>query len=389
MIRQLFLSWLALLFVTSRCLYSSNAFTRRLGAQRQTSSRHDAVKSSKARQILEFQEPQTNVTVVLVGAMHYNPSSIHLAQTTIRNLAVADQLGSVIVESCDIRWNKTLALYEERPWLKALLQNEMLTSCELAQKYNRPVILGDQRINITSAALKASLQETVVDLTSPFNGGWKRFASDVANAWEETVPFGGEGYLSAFAFLDPRLLVVLPVSLVKYPLSFLVRDPRPTSIVLLGLLALNYLDDSSSAVDAAVLTNQVPLFDWLVSFGLSALETTVFARLLLKPLLAERNEILAQSILDQCRLLATTTQEPKPTSWFEKAMQQTLAISSNKQPRSSREATITGEHEIIYAPGSHATIPAGAGNNDDQAVVAILGMAHCNGIKKLLQEQLL
>merc|ERR1711865_1146088 len=37
------------------------------------------------------------------------------------------------------------------------------------------------------------------------------------------------------------------------------------------------------------------------------LETIVFARLLLKPLLAERNEILAKSILDQCQIYASSS----------------------------------------------------------------------------------
>lgn len=337
---------------------------------------------TNALQILEFQEPRTNVTVVLVGAMHYNPSSISLAKFTIQDLAFMDKLGSVIVESCDIRWNKTLDLYERRPWLKRLLKNEMLTSCELAQGYNRPVILGDQRINITSAALKATLQETFVDLTSPLDGGWKRFASVVSKAWEETVPFGGEGYLTAFAFFDPLLLLALPVSLFKYPLSFLVRDPVPTSVILLGVLALNYYDatsDSSSAavtVDA-VWNNQVPTWDWLVSLGLAALETVVFSRLLLKPLLAERNEILAKSILDQCRLLKGTDVK-EATGWFE-MLQQSLV--------GERERTTIGlsGEEIVYAPGSPTTM--GVGSDNDQAVVAILGMAHCNGIKKLLQEK--
>jgi hypothetical protein len=366
MSRRILVLSLLLFACISMFLHSADAFTTNVihPQQKHRLSRPQvsyALSASSARQILEFQEPHTNVTVVLVGAMHYNPSSINLAKTTIHDLAFADRLGSVIVESCDIRWNKTLDLYERRPWLKNLLKNEMLTSCELAQEYNCPVILGDQRINITSAAMKASLKETFVDLISP-PSGWKRFATEVSKAWEETVPFGGQGYLGAFAFFDPRLLLAVPVSLVKYPLAFLVRDPLPTSVVLIGLLVINYVDGSSSVTMDDVFNNQVPLSDWLISFGLAALETVVFARLLLKPLLAERNEILAKSILDQCRLLATGETD--------------LA--------STRSST----SEIVYAPGSATTITEPR-SDKDQAVVAILGMAHCNGIKKLLQEQTL
>jgi hypothetical protein len=357
---------LLLFACTSMFLHSADAFTTNVihPMQKHCFSRPQvsyALSASSGRQILEFQEPQTNVTVVLVGAMHYNPSSINLAKTTIQDLAFADRLGSVIVESCDIRWNKALEYYERRPWLKSLLKNEMMTSCKLAQEYNCPVILGDQRINITTAALKATLKETFVDLISP-PSGWKRFATEVSKAWEDTVPFGGQGYLGANAFFDPRLLLDVPVSFVKYPLSYMVRDPLPTSVVLIGILALNYFDGSSSVTMDAVSNNQVPLSDYLVSFGLAALETVFFARLLLKPLLADRNEILAKSILDQCRLLATGETD--------------LA--------SKRSST----SEIVYAPGSAITITEPRGDKD-QAVVAILGMAHCNGIKKLLQEQTL
>lgn len=338
---------------------------------------HHHVKVSAAppaRQILEFQEPQTNTTVVLVGAMHYNPTSINLARTTIESLENQQKLGSVIVESCDIRWNKTLALYEKYPLLKQFLKNEMLTSSELAQEFGRPVVLADQRINITSAALKANLKETLIDLTSP-PSGWKRFAQDIKQAWDETVPFGGKDYLNAFAFFDPSLLLVLPVSLVKYPFSFLVRSPIPTSIVLLGVLGLNNMESSNAVTMDAITNDQIPLYSWVISFGLSALETIVFARLLLKPLLAERNEILARSILDQCRLLSTTTKETSKGGWLD-----LLAPKAFNAPRS---AATTTEPEIVYAPGSIQTKTV----DDDQVVVAVLGMAHCNGIKKLLKEQ--
>ena len=44
------------------------------------------VRQKAAAQLLEFEEPQTGVKVVLVGAMHYNPASIELAKETISRL---------------------------------------------------------------------------------------------------------------------------------------------------------------------------------------------------------------------------------------------------------------------------------------------------------------
>ena len=54
-------------------------------------------KRQSGLQILEFQEPQTNVTVVLVGAMHYNPSSIQLATSTINELGQSNALGLSLI----------------------------------------------------------------------------------------------------------------------------------------------------------------------------------------------------------------------------------------------------------------------------------------------------
>jgi hypothetical protein len=341
-----------------------------------TTTRLQATAVPAALQLLQFQEPQTNVTVVLVGAMHYNPASIQLAENTILYLGRQDKLGSVIIESCDIRWNKTAELYEEKPFLKTILKNEMRTACDVALSFDRPVVLGDQRINITSDALKSSLQQTLRDLVSPPTG-WKRFIDEVQDAWEETQLQGGKGYLSAFAFLDPRLLLVLPVSLIKYPLAFLVRDPLPTSIVLTLFAALFYVDDSS-AMQESIMNDKIPLSDWPRVFSFAGLETAVFARLLLKPLLAVRNEILAKSILDQCKLYANTGEkvQPKTTGWLDKFLPK-----KNTSPISTEEAATN----IIYVPGSpSATV---SDQEQDRVVVAVLGMAHCNGIMKLLKER--
>ena len=56
-------------------------------------------------QVAEFIEPTTGVTVKIVGSMHYNPASIELAKNTISELGEERKLGSIIIESCDLRWN--------------------------------------------------------------------------------------------------------------------------------------------------------------------------------------------------------------------------------------------------------------------------------------------
>jgi hypothetical protein len=361
-------------------------------------NRRGSVLSLPAAQLLTFQEPRTNTTVILVGAMHYNPASIRLARTTIEDLGTQNKLGSVIVESCDIRWNKMAELYEEKPFLKRLLTNEMRTACDVAFRFERPVILGDQRINITTNALKSSLKETFVDLVTPPKG-WKRFVDEVGEAWEETVPLGGKGYLNAFAFLDPLLLLALPVSFVKYPLSFLIRDPFPTTIVLSVLISLSYYYADDPMTLEALMTEQIPVSDYITSFVVAVLETAVFARLLLKPLLADRNEILARSILDQCELFAASEEEEDEVGERQQQQQQQqqqggrfnlFAATSNNQKMKaiSSRSDEEDQHTIMYAPGSAGTSSQkDSGGSSGKVVVAVLGMAHCNGIMKLLKEQ--
>ena len=332
-----------------------------------------------APQLLQFKEPQTNVTVVLVGAMHYNPSSVNLADRTIQSLGDRDMLGSVVVESCDIRWNKTKELYDEKPFLKKLLNNEMRTACDVAVSYGRPVVLGDQQINITTDEMKSTLKQTFVDLVSP-PAGWRRFFTELSRAWDETLPFGGPGYLNALSFFDPRLWLVLPISLVKYPLSFLVRDPLPTSIVLSSLFALSYFDDPYTMEE--LISNQVPMSDYVLSFVISVLETIVFARILLKPMLADRNIFLAESILDQCKIYASPSSVSDKTKdssgWFDFFTKP--KTSTNRQ----KLETSSFVNDAVYAPESPSeVVPDG----ENKVVVAVLGMAHCNGIMKLLKEQ--
>eukprot|EP00537_Pseudo-nitzschia_pungens_P018868 CAMPEP_0172411148 /NCGR_PEP_ID=MMETSP1061-20121228/77245_1 /TAXON_ID=37318 /ORGANISM="Pseudo-nitzschia pungens, Strain cf. pungens" /LENGTH=788 /DNA_ID=CAMNT_0013147355 /DNA_START=631 /DNA_END=2998 /DNA_ORIENTATION=- len=667
------------------------------------------------RQILEFREPNTNVTVLLIGSMHYNPASIKLVERTLTRLGDDQKLGSVIIESCDIRWNKTQEILrrkkeeeeerttnplwflglrrddektqeilrrkkeeeEERTtnplWFLGLrrddeienenkiennnenssddenietspppppfetnndqdfLGNEMRAAWEVATRYNRPTVLGDQRINVTVDALKASLKETASDLLWGGPGGWKRSRDEIAENWDKTIPIaalggsnnnnsnnnrnnnnnsnnnhnnnsnsepaylnavaffdprlllslpvslvkyplsflvkdpvpvgafflcivalnfygtgttiidpttttttldwsdpkalweavvaglaqqynnnnGGGGnnnlddydydsysysvlpwtdyvlsmaiavvetivfarlqqqqqqpnnnrnnnnnnnsepaYLNAVAFFDPRLLLSLPVSLVKYPLSFLVKDPVPVGAFFLCIVALNFYGSGTTIIDPTTTTTTLdwsdpkalweavvaglaqqynnnnggggnnnldssyydsysvlPWTDYVLSVAIAVVETIVFARLLLKPLLADRNEILARSVLDQCRLFAAAAAtEPgigeqgatmmmmmmMSGRWFDRWFAGPQAVVGNGNGNADAEPG------IVYVPGSEPeTLLArdssnnnnNNNNNGEKVVVAVLGMAHCNGVMKLLREQ--
>lgn len=133
--------------------------------------------------------------------MHYNPASIQLAVDTINELEEEDKLGSIVIESCDKRWNATL----DSELVKKALQSEMKAAHDLGIEYGVPVVLGDQDINITVSELKNGAKEAVLDLIQPWNGGWERLVNSITSARKEAVPLGPD-YLGAGAFFDPKLL---------------------------------------------------------------------------------------------------------------------------------------------------------------------------------------
>jgi pheromone shutdown protein TraB len=331
-----------------------------------------------AAQLLVFREPTTNVTVKLVGSMHYNPTSIQLAEQTIECLAKDGILGSVIIESCDIRWETTTDMH---PILKKLLKSEMRGACDMAIAYNRPVVLGDQRINITLDKLKAGLKETIMDLASPWNGGWPRLYANITQAAVDALPVG-EAYLNPTAFFDPKLLLAAPLSLVKYPLSYLIKSPLSTIGVLMTLLLVDsFGTDSYDTIPI----NEITVIDWIESLTILCLEVCIFSRIFVKELLAERNVILARSILDQCKLYSSSVgiTQPPSTNWWSSFLQ-----SSKLQQQISYQYQ---DNEIVYVPNSiQSGVPrtiSSAEESQERTVVAVLGMAHCNGIMKLLMEQ--
>jgi hypothetical protein len=129
-----------------------------------------------------------------------------------------------------------------------------------------------------------------------------RFIDEVRR-WEETQ-LQGRTWISGVRspFLD-RLLLVLPVSLIKYPCF---SGMRSHSRRVLCYSSQFVIRRRFSAMQESIMNDKIPLSTHCrvlrLWFG-----ATVFARLLLKPLLAVRNErILAKSILDQYKLYIAT-----------------------------------------------------------------------------------
>lgn len=306
-----------------------------------------------------------------------------MVQKTIQDLAEKKKLGSVVIESCDIRWNSTMEILQtpRGKLVEPFVTSEMKTASDEAIKYGRPCILGDQRINATGTSLGNAFRQTFVDIVTPFSGGWGNLSSELKAAADVALPTG-DGYLSPRSILDPRLLIAAPVSFAKYPLSFLVRNPISTSIAFAIIGFLTFLDASDQSMTFVDASLEEQISSILLSLTLVFLEFIFFGRLLIQVLLAERNEIIAANILEQCRVYSNQNTEKNGDSIISSF---TKLVFGNEVNMST---PLQGIDKSKYVP---ECVEDGFLQNEDgneKVVVAVLGMAHCNGITKLLKEGL-
>jgi len=324
-------------------------------------------------------EPSTGVLVTLVGTMHYNPTSISLARRTVEEACERQTLSSVIVESFPSRWNNKVS-----PLISWLIPNEMRAATDAAsQQEGVSVVLGDQAIEETNKRLKESLKQTLLDLANPLGlgtdngGGVKALYAEVSEALRESSNEGKseEERLTSADFLDPRLLLSAPISLVRYPLSIVVKAPK-VGIPILLAIALTSSFDSGAHAFAMALTGGSPsldllaasasipssssgLLDWLLqqtsetitSAAIAALELAVLSRPFLVVLLSERNKVITDNILQQCKLAVEIDKKKnnKEKGWN---------IFKNKEKE---------------------------GSKPPREIVVVLGMAHINGVRSRLE----
>jgi len=372
-------------FSTSSLLAASATST-----QASASSSNNGIMRNKNNppQLVEFIEPKTKTKVLLIGTMHYNPTSIKMVEETIEDLAAKNQLGSVVVESCEIRWNTTMEILNtpRGQFLKPVLTSEMKAASDKAASYNRPVVLGDQLINVTGSSLSNAFKSTLVDLSSPLNGGWKRFYNDVKEAADVALPTG-PGYLTPASFFDPRLLIAAPVSFAKYPLSFLARNPIATSIVFAFMFGLTRLDTSSAFADATLQEQIASIVESLLFAGL---EFALLGRVFLQVLLGERNVVLAKSILNECEMYSKNEGNDGDGVWSK--MMNSFSAPPLFNTELGLDRILQKSKDTFYVPPSGIEVETSSSNkgqkSEEKIVVAVLGMAHCNGIVKLLREEL-
>jgi len=293
--------------------------------------------ANREPQVLEFVEAKSGGKVILVGAMHYNPVSIARARDVTTAVAARGALSCVLLETCKQRWMEGETMRAalspfELSLYKAVLPSEMAAAAEVAQTTpGARLILGDQSIETTGVQFKACLAATLADLLDPLNGGWKRIADDIMLVFSGAGD-AAEGLGVTLAdYTDPALLINMPVSFLRYPTAIAVRSPKTVVLVASAVWLLENLGDLLPAA-SSVFPADGTAESWLATIAVTFLETLFLGRVMLGPILNERNEVLARNIAAACA-----------------------------------RASADGE--------------------DGGTVVAILGMAHLNGVQRLLLEK--
>mmetsp|Transcript_28067 Transcript_28067/g.47602 ORF Transcript_28067/g.47602 Transcript_28067/m.47602 type:complete len:274 (-) Transcript_28067:43-864(-) len=246
--------------VTSSCLRREDRFSIPPGVQ----WKH------RPNQLLSFQEPQSNVTVVLVGCMHYNPISADRLISTIYGIAGSGKLHSVVLEMCSDRWGAVRGLnlrkigMHRRAWNKArsmglaegrfrahvarpnvtwnpfILQSEMQVAEYLANAFEAELILGDARISETIKKLKHSYAETLRQILNPFK--WKKLIEKILKSLFAVIG-GGIGFRDVF---DPAILLSGPIAILRYFIAAVKH--RSIVLVLFGFSFFHlWMNGSSSS----------------------------------------------------------------------------------------------------------------------------------------------
>ena len=151
---------------------------------------------------LRFTDVKSGRDVVLIGCMHFNPASIRAVESVVGDLASDGDLGAILVESCPARWD---ALIKERESSRLRPdEDEMQVAAAMAEASGCGFALADQSIDVTTGRLAQLCKASVVQLCTPFGGGWRLIGRDIASGWAALQPDDDDG-VSPLAFVDALL----------------------------------------------------------------------------------------------------------------------------------------------------------------------------------------
>ena len=239
-----------------------------------------SVPTPRPKSVIRITEATSRRPVLLVGSMHYNPASIEVVRSTVKSAASSPGLHATAIELCPARWNSTVAsTWSRSGWRRMLAEDEFQVAFETATDCGlADVALADQAIETTARRLVESLLATLRDLLTP--AGWRLISADLQLFLRQLPAFGS-------AMLDAGVLAGMPLAAARY----LYQSPAALPFVSFSVAALGL----AAAIDEA--TGALPAWEdgVLTLFVAIVLGRTVFISLI-----QERNLVLARNIRQLC-----------------------------------------------------------------------------------------
>eukprot|EP00930_Biecheleria_cincta_P026092 TRINITY_DN18452_c0_g1_i2.p1 TRINITY_DN18452_c0_g1~~TRINITY_DN18452_c0_g1_i2.p1 ORF type:complete len:247 (-),score=35.50 TRINITY_DN18452_c0_g1_i2:330-1070(-) len=212
----------------------------------------------------------------------------------MQSLATQGTLGAVILETCSSRWAKTVEMQPAGSFMRTVLDNEMQAAAEIAEAAGRPVIFGDlQNENIPS--FSSALQEGLIDLCSPLDGGWLRSAQAISEGfqrWQSLLRVQGGGNDSKLFRMQekPEFAAEMPLAYFRYILSAVLRDARWLLVAAVVITLFVMLPHDSLASTVVVFI----------------CELLTIRAILSTAMVDERDEVLAETVRQTCNSLGTS-----------------------------------------------------------------------------------
>ena len=266
--------------------------------------------------VLSLVDQKTRARVTLVGTVHFNPASIALAAETVKEVAADGSLYAVALETCPSRWNTTMQQQPAGSPLRSLLDNEMQAAAEAGIALGAETILADQPIEETSSRLIRLFGVTLLDLATPWNGGWSRITRDIRDGYTQVIASGSAGPIDGARRVferatEPSLVAGTPIAFGRYLLAFAVTSPALFGLLIATTVYYAYyfglIGADAGAITAVTLTADASnpiatigdgkiLVDARPVIVFQLLQWVIYARVFLIGLLDERNRVLARNI---------------------------------------------------------------------------------------------
>ena len=219
--------------------------------------------------------------VVLVGTMHYNPASVELAGSTVRCVAKQEALHAVAIELCESRWDTSAAA----KWSRKPSFKRFMSEDEFQVAFEAAIDCGLQDVVLADQDIRVTGERLLAALLQTCRD------CVTPSGWRRVSADVGAAMDQIPSFLrstsTPRLISGVPIAFCRY----LYQSPA----------ALPFLAISSGALVVAAAIDEVTgalpaVEDALVT---AAVAMTV-GRAVYVSLIDERNRVLARNIRTSC-----------------------------------------------------------------------------------------